>query len=280
MLTLVYFCISLASLLFNTVFAQDAGQWIIPDGAKANFTDVYNNGNSLTWSWEGMNHSMSDLWLTSYDPTLSYALRVASNINITESGTLPWTITVNDTLIDIDDRFCLRFVPTGTDIFPFQTDQFPSPAFLILQQGQPLPAATDSTSTFSPTPASTASSQATTTASSFSSTSSSSAPPPPSKPNLSAGAKAGIGIGAAAVFFIIMALLFVVLRLYRRVKAASNQHSRGIIPEHSEGTPAMTPSTVPVIRQISGLHEALGDRRHPTELMVKQERDVVCELPG
>ncbi|KAI1622307.1 hypothetical protein EDD37DRAFT_468364 [Exophiala viscosa] len=280
MLTRVFFGISLTAFLFNAAFAQDAGQWIIPNSAEANFTDVYNNGNSITWSWQGMNHSLSDLWLTSYDPTLSYALRVAANINITGPGTLPWTITVNDTQIDIDDRFCLRFVLTGTDIFPFQTDQFPSPAFLILQQGQTLPATTASTSTASATSTSTASSQTTTTISSSSSTSSSSTPRPPSKPTLSAGAKAGIGVGAAAVFLIILALLFVVLRLYRRVKAASNQHSQGIIPEHSEGTSPTTPSTLPVIKQISGLHEALGDRRHPTELSVKQEKAVVHELPG
>lgn len=283
MLTWVYLSALLIFSLFDAALGQDVGQWIIPNSAKPNFTDVYNNGNSITWSWQGMNRSMSDLWLTSYDPTLSYALRVAANINITEPGTLPWTITVNDTLIDIDDRFSLRFVLTGTDIYPLHADQFPSPAFLILHSGQTLPATTDGPSTSSSTVASSASPTTQTmtpTSSSASVPSSSTGPPPPSHPTLSAGAKAGIAIGVTAVFLIILALLFWVMRLYRRVKAASNQHSRGIIPEDSEEASPTTPGTVPAIKQISGLHEVIGDRRHPTELSVKQEKDVLCELPG
>jgi len=285
MLTLAYPSLLFGLLLTQGALAQNVGQWNIPEGTRPNFTDVYNNGNSITWSWQGMNRSMSDLWLTSFDPTASYALRVASNINITEPGTLPWTITVTETQIDIDDRFCLRFVLTGTDIFPLHADQFPSPAFLILKRGQTLSATTAS----SPANVRSSSVGATSAAATnpFSTTSSSpsiSATPHPAidppRPGLSAGAKAGIAVGVAAVLVIILGLSFWVMRLYRRVKAASNHHSKGIIPEYHESMPTNAADATPTIKYISGVHEVVGDRRQPTEMSTKREEKVIYEMAG
>ncbi|KIW12397.1 hypothetical protein PV08_09674 [Exophiala spinifera] len=308
MLTMVSQALLYSFLLIKaSVFAQEVVPWSIPDGAKPNFTEVYNDGNSITWSWQALNHSMSDLWLTSYDPTLSYAVRIASNINITEPGTLPWTITVNQTLIDIDDRFVLRFTLTGTDIYPLSPSQFPSPAFIVLKRGETL-ASTSVGATATvlgvesitiEIPTATAASTNITSVGAASSVpsglldgnSSSVSPSSSSGSGLGTGAKVGIGVGVAALVVVILGLCFVVLRLYRRLKATSNRHSQGIIPDHPEKDNMTSASSTPAVREISGLHEALGDRRHPTELGSKQESRIaelgskhesriVFEMPG
>ncbi|KAL6250397.1 hypothetical protein RBB50_002699 [Rhinocladiella similis] len=293
MLTTVYRALLYSFLLVKaTALAQDVVPWNIPEGVKPNFTDVYNNGNSITWSWQALNHTMSDLWLTSYDPTLSYALRIASNINITEPGTLPWTITVNETFIDIDDRFVLRFTLTGTDIYPLLPNQFPSPAFIILKRGETLASASLSSNptatgvesaaastvgvsnTDTVTPASSVPSSLTDVSPSDTASSSS------GSSGLSTGAKVGIGIGVTALVVIILGLCFVVMRLYRRVKATSNRHSQGIVPDYPDKGATSSGTSTPAIREISGLHEAVGDRRHPAELGSKRESKVVFEMPG
>ncbi|KAJ9627566.1 uncharacterized protein PV06_05906 [Exophiala oligosperma] len=294
MLTTVYRALLFSLLLLKTsVFAQSVVPWSIPDGTKPNFTDVYNNGNSITWSWQALNHSMSDLWLTSFDPTLSYAVRIASNINITEPGTLPWTITVNETLIDIDNRFVLRFTLTGTDIYPLYPNQFPSPAFIILKRGATLaPASLSSvvataTQFSESTTATTAAASITSLIAPASSVPSGLTESSPSSDSsssggsgLSTGAKVGIGIGVTALVVVILGLCFAVLRLYRRVKATSNRHSQGIIPDYPDKETTTSGASTPVIREISGLHEATGDRRHPAELGSKRESKVVFEMPG
>jgi hypothetical protein len=291
----------LLALLFNMdATAAQASQWTIPDGSKPNFTDVYNNGNSVTWSWQGLNQSMSDLWLTRFDSTNSYAVRIAANINITGPGTLPWTITVNETEIDIDDSFCLRFVLTGTDVFPLQADQFPSPAFIILQRGEVAPASTVLINAASSSPVPSITSLVTpptgvpptSTAAGPSNVSSATVPlaaattsaaassPSNHSSGLSAGAKAGIAIAVTAVFVIIIALSFWVMRLYRRIQAASNHHSWGIIPETAGAPPSADSLSTPTVKKISGLHEVLGDRRQPTEMDSKEENTVIHEMAG
>lgn len=293
--------------LFTAASAEASG-WTIPNGAKPNFTDVYNNGNSITWSWGALNQSLSDLWLTKYDTTSSYAVRIAANINIADPGTLPWTITVNTTEIDIDDRFRLRFTLTGTAILPLDDDQLASPAFIILQRGEAIPesgaAVTTTESAYSiettgtalpatetlassTVPATLVDSSAFTTSfqpQAAASTAlpapaaSSSAPANSDSSGLSAGIKAGIAIAVTAVVIVIIALSLWVIRLHRRIRAAANHHSWGIIPD-----PAAMPATGPetsAVKHISGLHEVLGDRRQPTEMSSKEDMWAVHEMPG
>ena len=272
-----------AVTLFRPVSAQESG-WLNPDGSKPDFSQSYHNTDSIIFSWNGVNHSLSDLWLTSYDTTSNYALRIASNMNISDSGSLPWTVTVNETLIDIDARFKLHFIPTGQVYETSSDDQFSSPGFLLLQRGAIAPASGAYTAATTSSSATTGpmGSVPTTTSVALASATSTSTSTPDSSSGLTSGVKAGAAIAVTASVVVILALLLWVVRLRRRVNAASNHRSAGIIPATPpQGTAAAQLQTTPGEKRVSGLHEMLGDRRHPTELSAaKRETKVYHELAG
>jgi hypothetical protein len=183
---------------------------------------------------------------------------------------------------------------------------------LILPEGESLPAtitaANDTTSAATTAGAVVSVTVSSSPTASSASTSSTAGIPPAAGPSpdrgLSVGAKAGIGAGVGVTVVVIIVLVFWVLRLYRRVQAASNKHAWGIIPEDSNDSRVdqqnpnngASARSIPAIKQISGLHEVpgkqpsvlhevLGDRRHPTELNAtgsadKEKPNVVHEMPG
>lgn len=72
--------LSLLIFISRTVVAQIApdSHWIEPDGSKADFSETYTTGDTITLSWGGLNKSMSDLWVTSWHPTENdFAIRIA-----------------------------------------------------------------------------------------------------------------------------------------------------------------------------------------------------------
>ena len=262
--------------------------WRNPDSSRPDLSQSYHNADAIVLSWQGLNESLSDLWLTSYDTTHDYALRIAANINITNTGTLPWTVTVNETEIDIDDRFTLRFIPTGTVYQALQVDQFASPGFILLQRGEIAPPSNGSATNTAGISSTEATGVRVTSSDSPSgaSVSPTSTPAGDSSSGMGSGTKAGIAIAATVSVVVILALLLWVVRLRRRVNAASNHRSAGIIPP--SGAQEMAPSeaqggrpVAPKGKRISGLHEVLGDRRQPTELSTaKPEPKVYHELAG
>ena len=57
--------------LLRTVNAQVSANaaWLRPAASSGDFAEQYINGDTITLSWQAMNNSHSDLWITAYDPT-------------------------------------------------------------------------------------------------------------------------------------------------------------------------------------------------------------------
>lgn len=270
----------LAALLAlpNPITAQVSG-WLNPDSSQPDFSQSYHNTDAIVFSWEGLNQSLSDLWIASYDTTNPYALRIAANINITEPGNLPWTVTVNETEIDLEDRYRLHFIPTGLVYEASQADQFSSPGFLLLQRGEVGPGSSLTSTITATAPSSTASDEgsSTTPTSSASTTAAASS----DDSGVSTEVKVGASVAAVVFLVLILGLAFWVMRLYRRVEAAKNHRSAGILPTSSglEVMPTQETKSM-AVRRISGLHEAHGDRHQPAELSTLKRQTKVYEMAG
>ena len=260
-------------LFVTSVLGQESA-WQTPDGSKPDYADAFHNADLVTISWDAMTGGLSDLWLNAVES--NYAMRLGSNINISTAGTFPWTITVGNEEIDIDSHFQLSFVPSGTSYTKDKVDEYEqSPGFILVKAGEALPTA-NATSVPSTTSAAAATSAAST--SGIATTTSTQSPTSESDDTsgFSTGVKAAMGIGIVAAIAIILGLLFWALRLRRRVKAANNHRSSGIIP--SSG---LTPdgSAQRTEKRISGLHEASGDRLQPVEMSARP-KTVYHELAG
>ncbi|ETN43151.1 uncharacterized protein HMPREF1541_02309 [Cyphellophora europaea CBS 101466] len=260
--------------LLSVVLGQESA-WLTPDGSQPNYTTAFSNADLVTVSWNAMTGGPSDLWISAVDS--NYATRLGSNIDITRAGTYPWTITVGDEEIDIDDRFLLAFIPTGTSYKKEASTQYDtSPAFILVKQGEPLPSNTSATSTSS-TPSSTSSPTSDSTSeSSAIPTEDSSDPSDDSSSSLSGGLIAAIAIGVLLAVVLILGLLLWGLKLRRKVKAANNIRSSGIIP---------VSGVIPVRpgggneKRISGVHETNGDQVQPVELPARR-KTVYHEMSG
>ncbi len=98
--------------------------------------------------------------------------------------------------------------------------------------------------------------------------------------------KVGAALAAIVALCVIIALLLWVVRLRRRVKAASNRRSQGIIPDKKSKltkaplSPDVDVEMTPHEKRISGLHEVQGDKNQPQEMSTLKERKSVYEMPG
>jgi hypothetical protein len=43
--------------------------WTAPPASAGDFAQQYTNGDAITLSWNALNNSKADLWVTAYDPT-------------------------------------------------------------------------------------------------------------------------------------------------------------------------------------------------------------------
>lgn len=67
----------------STQFIGPDPHWLNPNGSKPDFSTAYTNGDQITLSWQGLNNSISDLWVTSYDvQTDNFAQLVTSKYMI------------------------------------------------------------------------------------------------------------------------------------------------------------------------------------------------------
>jgi hypothetical protein len=254
--------------------AQNSG-WLNPDASQSDFSSSYHNSEGIVFAWEGLNQSLSDLWISSYDTTNPYSLRIATNINITGPGNLPWTVTVSGEEIDLDDRFRLHFVPTGTAYVAGQSDQIESPGFLLLQPGDVDSSSPSTTAVEAPSSTiSTASLTSTTEP-----TPSATASPSSEDSGISTGTKIGAAVAVVGFLIITFALAIWVVRLRRRVKAANNHRSAGIFPTSAETQDAVLQEPKPVtVRHVLGVHEARGDHHQPAELSALKRQSKVYEM--
>ena len=264
--------------LFLTSVLGQRDAWLTPDGSQLYSTDTFRNADLVTLAWDSMTGELSDLWVNAV--ASNFAVRLGSNINISTAGTFPWTITVGDEEIAVDSYFQLSFVPTGTSFRKTDAAQYQqSPVFILVKRGEPIsstsivPAITTAVAGSDPALVATTSSYVTPT---FISATASSTSELDDSPSMPGSVKAGIALGVVVATAIILGLLFWALRLRRKVKAANNHRSSGIVP-----TSGIIPqhSTEPSEKKISGLHEVTGDNTQPVEMNARP-KTVYHEMAG
>lgn len=128
--------------------------WDTPDGNLPNFSETFIYGADVRFSWNALNHSIYDLWLTSWDFDSSpMALCLASGCMRPEPLCRPELLTrrdsgavnlAHDGCVDLDTsetppqlangtRYVLRFKPpTAQHQFVVSEPDLSSPAFFIL----------------------------------------------------------------------------------------------------------------------------------------------------
>ena len=272
-------CAILVALCSLTLLvrADDSDKWIVPSGSVTDFSSTFQNGNSVTLSWKAINSSICDLWVVASDASNDYATRIASNIDLETGGTFPWTVSVGSEQVDINDRYQLQFIPTGTEHEVGQTGYFSSPGFLLVNRGEAVPSSATSAAATGALAAATSTSisqSSATAASSSTAKSSSSSSSDPSHTNT--GAIVGGAIAATLAVVMILGLGLYVLRLRRRSKAVGNKRSQGIWPANPLIASTTSPRTE---KKISGLFEAKGDQQHPVELSARRKTQMY-EMPA
>jgi hypothetical protein len=263
--------------LVSVCWCQESS-WLTPAGSDPDFSEAFRNTDLVQVAWDAMTPgAISDLWLNAVDS--NYAMRLAANINISAPGTYPWRVGVGNEEIDIDQRFQLSFIPTGTGYDKAQINSYQvSPGFILVQQNEPLPSGVSSTEV----PATATTSSVTSSTASTSPTAAQETAAPTSTDGedsgLSTGIKVGAAIAALTTLALIFALLFWALRLRRKVKAATNHRSSGIVPS-SGIMPGPAYAIDPKRASLGQVHEIPGDKVSPVE-MGTAEKKVYYEMAG
>ena len=229
------------ALHMSTVAASIASNWTNPNARLASFTSTYLVGERILLSWLPLNQSHNDLWLTHYDSSIDdFALRVASEIDISNSGSFAWTIAVDDDEVLVDTRFEFQFVTAGLSYNATASTELASPGFNLMLVNQATPP--NGTATPSDIPAS---------ASPSGGSQHTSNPIPNDDPGLSTAGIVGISVGLlAAVGLGGFAIGYLVFKR-RQIR-------------HNQELAAASGMTT------AGPYEILSDRRHPAEAIGKE----------
>ncbi|KAK4222802.1 hypothetical protein QBC38DRAFT_66658 [Podospora fimiseda] len=128
--------------------------WNVPEGNRPDFSDSYSHGEVIPISWNALNNSVYDLWITSWDYDIyPVALCLARSVNLAHDGALnlinpnpPSDFFVNKT------RYVLRFKPPTSNGNYIPLDpEIASPGFFIFPAKSSKTTTTTSTSLPSPT---------------------------------------------------------------------------------------------------------------------------------
>ncbi|KAL2017420.1 hypothetical protein VTK56DRAFT_2222 [Thermocarpiscus australiensis] len=188
--------------------------WNVPDGKRPDFSETFIHGDNILISWNALNNSIYDLWLTSwnYDPS-PVAVCLARAVNLAHDGNLNLVTPdpASPQLVNTT-RYVLRFKPpTSQGQFIASDPDLTSPGFFIVtasvrQQGASSTvtsqAATASATKSGPKPSRAV---ATTPAS-----------PEPSSQGSPSGAAAGITIGLILAVGLLVALEVAYFTWWRR----------------------------------------------------------------
>ncbi|KAL2258864.1 hypothetical protein VTK26DRAFT_7648 [Humicola hyalothermophila] len=127
----------------NRVNFQRQYLWNTPDGNRPDFSETYTHGEDIFISWNALNNSMYDLWLTSwiasgqYDPD-PVALCLARAVNLAHDGNLK-LVTPDPPSAQFANRtrYVLRFKPpTGDGRFSPSDPDLSSPGFFIVNRSE------------------------------------------------------------------------------------------------------------------------------------------------
>jgi len=235
------FAFIISALHLSAAHARIASNWTNPNAQLPSFTSTYLVGERIMLSWLALNQSQNDLWLTRFDvSTDDFALRIASDLDISNTGSFAWTIAVSDDEVLTDTRFEFQFVAAGSNYNATAPTELASPGFnlmLVNQVTQPNGTAastrTDAPSISSAGPPSTSNQ------------------PSADESRLSHAVIAGIAIGViAAVGLGGFAVGYLV---FKKRQARHNQTIGG----NSDVT-------------VTGPYEVLGDDTHPMEVIKKE----------
>ncbi|KAK3299627.1 uncharacterized protein B0H64DRAFT_102828 [Chaetomium fimeti] len=110
--------------------------WNTPDGDKPDFAETYTHGDELVFSWNALNNSIYDLWLTSWKPGPDpVAVCLARAVNLAHDGNLKLVTSDPPTAqLANETRYVLRFKPpTGQGEFVASDTDLSSPGFLLVE---------------------------------------------------------------------------------------------------------------------------------------------------
>ncbi|KAK5085013.1 hypothetical protein LTR70_007707 [Exophiala xenobiotica] len=125
------------SRILNLVLIVVAFNWTNPNARLPSFSSTYLIGERILLSWLALNQSRNDLWLTRYNvSTDDFALRIASDLDISNAGSFAWVIAVSDNEVLADTRFEFQFVPAGSYYNATAPTELASPAFNVMLVNQ------------------------------------------------------------------------------------------------------------------------------------------------
>ncbi|KAK3900206.1 hypothetical protein C8A05DRAFT_36170 [Staphylotrichum tortipilum] len=212
--------------------------WNTPDGHKPDFSEAYTDGDEILISWNALNNSIYDLWLTSWsiEPDL-VALCLARAVNLTHDGSIKlMTSDPPSSPLANTTQYALRFKPpTGPDgAFIPSSPDITSPGFL-LQRSIPLHQQDTTTSSSSSSVSSASPSGSgfrTTPSRDVVSTPAVSEGSSEGRPDsdMSPAAAAGLTIGLILVVAALVAMEVAYLVVWRRKRRREGQGGRGQTP--------------------------------------------------
>ena len=237
-------------------FIPITSDWTNPDARLPSFSNTYLVGEMILLAWQPLNKSMSDLWLMRYNTSVdTFALRIASTLDISAAGSFPWTIALAEEDVFEDTRFELSFVPEGANYDAKALSNIVSPGFNLMMVNQATPpngTAVSNTSVPLSIATSGTSTEASTTATAIV------ASPLNSSSNDNSGVSTAT-IGGIAVGVIVAVGLAGFAIGYFVFKKRQSRHNQ----KETIGNPEVT---------LAGPYEILGDRRHPVEVNGKERQ--------
>ncbi|KAK0672214.1 hypothetical protein QBC41DRAFT_244298 [Cercophora samala] len=129
--------------------AQRQYLWNVPSGKQADFSESYTHGQNIPISWNALNNSVYDLWLTTWDFEVNpMALCLARAINLGHDGSINLkTPNIPPDTLSTKSRYVLRFKPQTKEGGYVSADpELSSPAFFITDSSQTIQAGPGSTS--------------------------------------------------------------------------------------------------------------------------------------
>ncbi|KAK4174636.1 hypothetical protein QBC36DRAFT_191830 [Triangularia setosa] len=269
--------------------AQRQYLWNVPNGKQPDFSESYTHGQNIPISWNALNNSVYDLWLTTWNFEVNpMALCLARAVNLGHDGSLNLkTPNIPPETLSTKTRYVLRFKPqTRQGGYVPGDPELSSPAFFIIDSSQTVRAEPTSSSATSssqitfrttistPTPIATGFNTTVTTT--F-------VPLPPSEDNasnpenMSSGQAAALTIGLILAVALLVACEIAYLMWRRRQKRKVQQTRRlknkslyGVVqdPREKEVVNTVTQKTRTIV-STSELTLGQTDQRHSRSAFVK-----------
>ncbi|KAK4652464.1 hypothetical protein QC762_502980 [Podospora pseudocomata] len=127
--------------------AQRQYLWNVPSGKQPDFSESYTHGQNIPISWNALNNSVYDLWLTTWNFEVNpMALCLARAINLGHDGSINLkTPNIPPQTLSTKTRYVLRFKPQTKEGGYVSADpELCSPAFFITDSSQTVQAEPES----------------------------------------------------------------------------------------------------------------------------------------